>query len=115
MGQALFCGLAAFAVGAGIGLINYLISKKILVTMPDRFAISAVFRQVLNVGYLVICYVVGEKTELNLLALLIGAVLGITLTTFYFTYLLLRVNQTSGTTNKGDIPEKGTREEDDHG
>ena len=87
----------AFVIGTAISFVNYLLSKRILVTRPDQYAITTVIRQLLNVAYLVVCFFIAEHVAVNLAALLIGAVLGLTLSSFYFTWKLLKINKLSHT------------------
>lgn len=89
-------GGAACAVGVLISLFNFGVSKKILQTDPDRYAFSTAIRQLLNIGWLFICFLIGEKTGLPTAALLVGAVLGVTLPSFFFIPHLLRVNREAG-------------------
>ena len=100
----------AFFIGMSISLVNYLLSKKILITHPDQYAITTVMRQFLNVAYLVVCFFIAEHTAVNLAALLIGAVLGLTLSSFYFTWKLLKINKLNYTGNQA--PSKNN--ESDH-
>lgn len=95
---------AALVGGALIGLLNYHISKGILKKRPEQYALGTVVRQLLNIGWLLACYAVGESTSLSTVALLVGAALGITLPSLYFTPRLLRLN-------RGDEAEDQTRKD----
>ncbi len=92
----------AFAVGVGIATLNYYISKYFLEKNPDKFAMTTVVKQVINVGYLVAAYVLGDFLPCKLSYVLIGAVLGITLPMFIFTRKLLKFNETK----RGESPGK---------
>lgn len=81
-------------VGVLVAFANYLFSKKVLVKAPQKYALLTVVRQALQVGFLVIVYFVGAKTELaDPIYLLVGAVLGMTLPMLFFTKKLLTVNE----------------------
>lgn len=86
-------GAAAFAVGTLVCLLNYFISRGVMLKNPSNYALCTVIRQILSVGLLIACYVIGQKTELNTVALLVGAALGVTLPSFYFTHKLLELNK----------------------
>ena len=88
---------AAVAAGAGflIAFINYIFSKKMLLKSPDKFSSSFIFRQILQVAYLVAVYFIGTKTQVADLAyLLVGAVAGMTVPMFFFTKKLMSINDT---------------------
>ena len=86
-------------LGAGISLINYLISRHIILNYPEKYALAAIFRQIIQIGFLVAVFLVGNKTEADIIYLLIGAVLGITFTMFYFTHKLLKLNEKKSNEN----------------
>lgn len=92
----LAAGAAACGAGGLIGLLNYRLGRKVLLTAPDRYAIASLVKQVMNIALLVICYVVGVRTPLSVAALLVGVVVGITISTVWFTMLLLKVNRELG-------------------
>ena len=101
MNQNIIGAVVAAAVGVGIAFVNYLISKAVLAKSPDKYSITTVMRQIIQVGFLVIVYFAGEKTEYDPIYLLIGAVLGITLPMFLFTKKLLSFNETLYRKEKG--------------
>lgn len=84
----------AFAIGLGIAALNYYISKYVLEKNPDKFAMTTIVRQVINVGYLVAVYMSGDFLPCKLTYVLVGAVLGITIPMFIFTRKLLKLNET---------------------
>ncbi|MBQ7936552.1 MAG: hypothetical protein IJ333_09465 [Clostridia bacterium] len=87
-----FGAALAFLVGAAIAFINYAISKRILKKQTAHFASATVFRQLLQIGYLVLLLVFGSYTPWNKTYLLIGGVLGITVPMFWFTHRLVQVS-----------------------
>lgn len=99
-------GAVACVFGAIVGFLNFLISKTILQKDPNKYALGAVLRQLINIGCILLCYTVGRNTVLPTEALLIGSVIGITVTAFVFTHRLLKLNQRTNET-------KSIREEED--
>ena len=79
--------------GMLIAFANYVISRRILMSCPERFALSTVIRQIIQIGYLVAVYFIGSRLELKLMFLLIGAVAGMTVPMLFFTKKLVSVNQ----------------------
>lgn len=87
--------IVAAIAGVVIALINYIFSKKVLINAPEKYPLITVVRQILQVGFLVVVYFAGTKTQLAApVYLLIGAVLGMTVPMIYFTKKLLLINET---------------------
>lgn len=83
-------------LGILIALANYLMSKQVLLKMPDKFALITVARQIIQVGFLVAVYFIGTKlTGISSVYLLAGAVAGMTVPMLFFTKKLLAVNNSS--------------------
>ena len=86
--------IVAAIAGVVIALINYIFSKKVLINAPEKYSLITVVRQILQVGFLVVVYFTGTKTQLaDPIYLLIGAVLGMTVPMIYFTKKLLLINE----------------------
>ena len=86
---------AAFS-GLVIAFVNYLISKKVLIKAPEKYSLVTVVRQILQVGFLALVYLIGTKTQLaDPVYLLVGAVLGMTVPMLFFTKKLLNINGTT--------------------
>ncbi len=101
---AVICALAGFL----IAFVNYLLSRKILETRPEKFALATVARQVIQVGYLIAVYFIGSKLSVSLAFLLAGAVVGMTVPMFFFTKKLLLFNESLGKkTKNGEEDENG--------
>ncbi len=95
--------LIVATVGFLIAFVNYLFSKSVLKKAPEKYALITVVRQVLQIGFLIIVYLVGTKTQLaDVVYLLVGAVLGMTVPMFYFTKKLLSFNETFNKKEKED-------------
>lgn len=88
-------------IGVGVAFINYRISKLILMKSPEKYSITTVIRQVVQVLFLVGVYFVAQKSNLNAVYLLIGAVLGMTLPMIFFTKKLLSFNEELHKKDKG--------------
>ena len=88
---------AAVAVLCGflVALVNYILSKTILAKAPEKFSFVTVVRQVIQIGFLVAVYFIGEKIpDVNIMYLLVGAVVGMTAPMVIFTRKLISLNQT---------------------
>ena len=95
MNHNLIGAIVAAIAGVVIALINYIFSKKVLINAPKKYCLITVVRQILQVGFLVVVYFTGTKTQLaDPVYLLIGAVLGMTVPMIYFTKKLLLINET---------------------
>lgn len=95
---------AVFATVLGflIAFVNYIFSKAVLKKAPEKYALITVARQGLQIGFLIIVYFVGTKTQVaDVTYLLVGAVLGMTLPMFYFTKKLLSFNEAFNKKEKG--------------
>lgn len=86
------------ASGLLVAFVNYLFSKKVLIKAPQKYSLITVARQILQVGFLAIVYLIGTKTELaDPVYLLVGAVIGMTVPMIFFTKKLLLVNDSVST------------------
>lgn len=95
--------ITAFA-GFLIAFINYIFSKNVLLKSPDKYVVTSIGRQVLQVAFLVAVYFIGSKIQtVDIIYLLVGAVLGMTIPMFVFTKKLLALNESIKTkeTEKG--------------
>lgn len=86
----------AFLIGFGISAVNYAISKYILINHTSKFPYLNFIRLPLQVGYLVVLYFCSGLMPWGLEWLLIGGAMGITLPMFYFTYRLVKFNDSEG-------------------
>ncbi len=90
--------IVAAIAGFLIAFINYTFSKKVIMKAPDKFLFTTMARQVLQVLFLVFVYFIGTKAEIaNVMYLLVGAVLGMTIPMIYFTKKLLTFNKSTRT------------------
>ncbi len=84
--------LLAFIGGGGIAAINYMLSCYLIKKHPEQYAISSFLRQILLLGYLLILFFFGKYTPWDPFWLLLGGGLGLLLPSFYFTYKLVKLN-----------------------
>lgn len=82
--------LISFAGGFLISFANYKITASIMKKKPEFIAASAIIRQLINVAYLVLVYFAAPLTSVSVVHLLVGAVVGLTLPMFFFTYRLVK-------------------------
>ena len=101
MNSDLFGAAAAALVGLGLGALTYILSKYVLQKHPARFSAITVLRQAIQVLYLVLLFLLGDRTPWNKNYLLIGGVVGITLATGWFTYRLVKINEKSKAESTG--------------
>ena len=94
MNENIVGAIITFALGIVIAYLNFLLSKAILTKQPEKYAISTVLRQVIQIIYIVAVYFVSTVAPWDMWYMLIGAVLGVTVPMIYFTHKLLQVNQT---------------------
>lgn len=95
-------------MGLVIAYVNYALSKKILETHPEKFALATVFRQIIQIGYLAAVYFAGKRFTVSLTFLLVGAVVGMTVPMFFFTKKLLTINDKLALKSKdGEEDENG--------
>ena len=97
------------AIGFLIALLNFAFSKKVLQKKPEKIPTAFVARQILQVAYLVLVYLVGAQiNNINVVFLLAGAAVGMTFPMFFFTRKLLMLND-------ADAPRKAGKAEENDG
>ncbi|MBO5231717.1 MAG: hypothetical protein J6B88_03745 [Clostridia bacterium] len=84
--------IIAFLLGLAISAVNYAISKYVLKYHTSKYPFLQLIRTSLQVGYLVVLYFCGEFTPWKTVWLLVGGALGITLPMLFFTYRLVKLN-----------------------
>ena len=90
----IFGAVIAFLIGALISYLNYALSKYILKNKPNIYAATHLLRQILGIGYLIVLYLFGGRTPYSPIWLVVGGCLGITIPMFYFTFRLVKLNDT---------------------
>lgn len=86
---AVLAGVGGVLVSAG----NYMLSKWILQKKPGMLAMISMPRQIINVAYLLVVYLVSSLTPWQPVALLVGAAVGLSGAMFYFTGKLLKTTK----------------------
>lgn len=92
IGTNFFGGLLAFCIGAAIAAGNYAFSRYILKRHASKYAGLQIVRQLVQVGYLVLLFALGGRTPWDTVWLLVGGALGVTLPMLWFTYRLVKLN-----------------------
>lgn len=88
-----FFGAAlAFIVGVIICFGNFKLSEYFLKSRQDKYSYVSVIRQIVQVAYILVLFFTAKYTPWDRTYILIGGVLGITLPMFFFTYRLLKTN-----------------------
>ena len=87
-----FGAALAFLVGAGLAAAGYGLDRRTLRTAPEKYAVSHIAKQAVNVLFLAALLVFGGRTPWDRLWLLGGGALGITLPMIWFTYKLVKLN-----------------------
>lgn len=83
-------GAALAALGGVlISYFSYLLSRQVLQKKPSLFSAVTVPRQIIQIGYLALVYLVQPMTPWGLVELLVGAAAGLTVAMFFFTKALL--------------------------
>ncbi len=85
----------AFILGVLIAAGNYFFSRHMLKKRPENYASTQMVRQLLQIAYLVVLFFVGPYTPWDRNWMLVGGCLGITLPMFFFTYKLVKLNESS--------------------
>jgi len=81
-----------FLLGFGIAAANYVLSRHILLKHPAQYPMTMVARQIIQVVYIVLVFILGSFSPWDRIWMLVGAVLGITLPMFWFTFKLVKLN-----------------------
>lgn len=95
MGWDFLGAVIAFVLGTGIAVVNFLISKRMLKKNSNIYASTHIIRQLLQVGYLVLILCFGKFTPWDEIWLLVGGCLGVSLPMLFFTYKLVKLNDSS--------------------
>ena len=82
----------AFCAGALIAWLSYLASRYVLQKRPSRYPAVQAVKQPLQIVFLVLLFAFGDKTPWDRAWLLAGGCLGLTLPMFWFTYRLVKLN-----------------------
>lgn len=107
MPPALPGALLAALLGAAIAYANYRLTDRAARNPNERFAGISIVRQALNFGYLAAVFFLAPYTPFDRTWCLVGAVVGLTLPTFFFTFRILRRLSHPAPSDKPDHSEGG--------
>ena len=82
----------AFCVGVAVAWVNFAVSRHVLRKNPEKYAGTTLVRQLIQVAYLVALFFLGAYTPWDRNWLLIGGGIGVTLPMIFFTYYLVKLN-----------------------
>ena len=106
-----FGAIVALAGGTLVATINYLISKRALGKKPNAFAVVFIIRQAINIAYVLGAYFLAPITTFNTWYFVIGAVMGATLPSIFFTKKLLATsNKFENKTSENNADEPTSKE-----
>lgn len=104
MGHWIVGAALAALTGVLISLINHRLSLMMLKKNPNMLAMMSMPRQVINIAYLLAVYFLAPMTPWDRVPLLVGAVVGLTGSMFFFTHALLKSMKQSGSAEQADQP-----------
>lgn len=99
--------ILAFVGGAAIAWLCYMLSKYMLKKKPSHFSSMQIVRQLLQIAYLVILFTLGGYTPWEPIWLLVGGCVGITVPMFYFTFRLVKINDSMKRSDEKEDKEDG--------
>ena len=89
--ETFLAALAAFAGGALVSWVNFLLLRALMKGKGETgITVASPVRMLMSAAYLLILYMIGKHTELSLTGLLVGGALGLTVTLLFFTLRLTR-------------------------
>lgn len=89
-----FFGAAlAFCIGAAIAAANYALARYVLKKYPSKYIAAQMVKQLIQIAYLVVLFAFGGYTPWDRIWLLVGGCAGITLPMLWFTYRLVKLNE----------------------
>ena len=90
----IFGAACAFLAGAVIAWAGYRAQRHALKTKPDAYALVQIAKQLAQIGFLALVYLLGGRTPWDRIWLLAGGALGVTLPMIFFTVRLVKLNDT---------------------
>lgn len=88
----IFGAACAFCAGALVAWAGYRLSRRALKKDPSRYAAVQVVKQLVQIAFLVLLFLLGDRTPWDRIWLLAGGCLGITLPMLWFTVRLVKLN-----------------------
>lgn len=95
--ELILIGAAAFVGGALVSWANSFLLRRLIASRGESgIAAASPIRTILSGAYLLVLYIIGKRTGLNPVALLIGGALGLTAALAFFTIRLTRAVKKQG-------------------
>ena len=107
MEHPLIGALLAFLGGAAVALVNHSVNRRALKKKPDALASLSVLRQALSVAYLVLVYLMSRVLPWDMIPLLVGAAVGLTVPAVLLSLRLARLNDGMGKRKTEDASGEG--------
>lgn len=85
-------GLLAFLGGCAVSALNFWINLGALKKKPSALASLSIVRQLWSVGYLVAVFFLARVLPWDIVPLLVGAAVGLTVPAFLFSMRLAKIN-----------------------
>lgn len=104
--------VAGFLLGTAISFVNYLISRRVLRTKPASYPSVSILRMALSVGSMLLVCLLSPRLGWSTPAALISLAAGLTLPSFFFTFLLMKEQNVR---SKKTAEETAEEEEHPHG
>ena len=82
----------AFLAGAAIAWAGYALSRRTLEKRPGLYAAVQAVKQLVQIGFLVLLFLLGDRTGWDRIWLTVGGALGVTLPMVFFTARLVKLN-----------------------
>ncbi len=105
----------AFVGGTLVCVLNYYLSKSVLIKKPNSLAIVSILRQFINIAYIVGAYFLAPVTTFDTTFFVIGAAVGATLPSLFFTHRLLTLSKNIEYKKTKDNSDTSTTKEDLNG
>ena len=91
-----------FSIGVLLATVNYYLSRYIMRNSTKGLAPFSFLRQLINIGYMVLLFLVADSLPWDIMPVIVGGALGITLPIFFFTKKLIAEAELDSPTDKTD-------------
>lgn len=102
MGHNILGSVVAFIIGVAVSFLNYLISRTVLQKKSQMYSSISSIRMIINLVFLITVYFASSPLGFDSTYCLIGGGLGLTISLFCFTPMLLKQSRklTDGTASE---------------
>lgn len=111
MGHNILGAAAAFVLGVAVSFLNYLISRTVLQKRSRLYSSTSSIRMIINLVFLIAVYFVAPPLGFDATYCLIGGGLGLTISLFCFTSLLLKQSRKLTDVTHEEEPKSQNQEE----